>query len=1667
MTKGTRKTKRRLKKTVRKTLGTLFLISAIVVAAIPTEGLRAEGEISTQATGHNHATTHSGADYKVSVRRTQQDKSNDLLAGSSAPVMEDLIPTVPSTATIYTTGTLDDGSSYQFAYMNNGDDWFAILLGYNKENNLPNNTLTIPNTVSAYIQPTGNLGTGNGYVAASQSGEPLYYESLTAHTRTVTSTTEYEKDSEGKIVMDGSGNPVYAKETQTYYTGEIIPCYATDNNWKSLNLDEFFYANSGSTVTSTKAEASVSETPGGAMAQYSGYARTTEPNHQWIKNGAVKYIGNQYLNSEYNAATLTYKWSIPSDNGNNYITAATASKGIFAGAGNIGTLNIGDNLIGVGNYAFYECSGLNSISFGNGLRVIGNWAFAACGSMANVAVPAISNLTTIGDHAFYRCNQLTDMTIPISVQYIGDYAFAECRFLSNVELCNSGSGVSSSNLKELGWNVFENCETLYSLTFPDNYAETVDISLVKGCKNLHFITVRNPYQTFTEETGDDTSKVYCFDCFKDMLSGEPVYGTFYFEGRSDGAIHTFTQDNCFAFSYINYNAESKQYENQNKYELTVQDPDHDGETGRSTYVVNSSNELISSTVGDAVESLQIPDPIGPYHIYNIGANIFANNCNLKLVSLPASVQSIGDGAFRGCHNLATVVFNNDSVVIGTDAFKTQDYTGGSHKCSTGVENDPTDNSPKVKLRFVGNISSDSTPYQYAMSYSGRYNNSSQVESFVTFCSGWPSNLVVQYNKDKGVSELVDFPAFSELSNYKTDTTSYPYLTTAQRNAAGTALEKYSKGEPMTEDEQSFINSAMNIVIPEGIQAIKDKLFVEKENADANVLKEDKTLSIYGLDTIEEDDFQGAERLSSVAIYGNTAAIAKNAFKGCKNLADVAVNGTTSSIGDYAFSNCDALNNVTLSASVSGLGLIPFKGCKNLSNVDFQGTDYFTCDNSIIYGMEGTAKARLIECLEGRNSKYVKASETSGITSIAPHAFDGCENIREVDLTDSAISAVPTYAFANTTGLRTVKLPSSCTSIEDFAFSGSSMDRLEASQYLTLLGQNAFDGLTLSHSEVVLCSPEDSYLYKYGQLNGFAVDTVPEVNYYTVIFRDWNEELGKYVEVTDYEQRVKGGEDATPPTPAGKTGETFQYWDPDYREISGDTVCVAIYSKDDPDANKLTVTFQDWDGTVVKEIKVASGGSIDDSDLPNTSNLVRDGYVFIGWDRPLTNITESFTTMAVYKALSEDDIVIRYINSVTKEVFYQTTIKKGSVAPSILIPEVSGYTFREWLPDLSQPVSEETDFYALYDAVGESPSPSTSADPTTSPTTEPTTVPSTVPSSAPSTAPTTAPSASPSTSPSSSPSASPNNNNNNSGNNTNNTKMYTLTVKNGSGSGSYVAGAQPIIIANDPAANQQFSNWSIDPANTTIASKVLSATVITMPAGNVTVTANYTAKSNSGTSASTVSGNSASSNSNRRPSSTTTGNLSGGRTTVVIDKNGLSNTGVVSATVNGSSDNFVIKVSESASASEEVVKALMAEYGNDISSIKYFPMDISLYDSTGNTKITDTTGLSVSITLPLPDSLITYAGNNKVGGVVNSRLDKLTPKFSTISGVSCITFTAEHFSPYVIYVDTNNLTAGTVADSTPKTGDGIHPKWFLSMGLACMSVVLFMKKDKKSLRRARA
>ena len=67
-------------------------------------------------------------------------------------------------------------------------------------------------------------------------------------------------------------------------------------------------------------------------------------------------------------------------------------------------------------------------------------------------------VTSIGDWAFYDCSGLTSVTIPNSVTSIGQYAFEDCSGLTSVTI--------PASVKLLGVGVFDVCENLKSLVLP-------------------------------------------------------------------------------------------------------------------------------------------------------------------------------------------------------------------------------------------------------------------------------------------------------------------------------------------------------------------------------------------------------------------------------------------------------------------------------------------------------------------------------------------------------------------------------------------------------------------------------------------------------------------------------------------------------------------------------------------------------------------------------------------------------------------------------------------------------------------------------------------------------------------------------------------------------------------------------------------------------------------------------------------------------------------------------------------------------------------------------------------------------------------------------------------------------------------------------------------------
>jgi len=1687
---------RRLRKRVRKTLGALFLASAVAVAAIPVDDLQASGEGTSQL--------------KVTVGQTESN-----------------IPTLESNEKVYATG---DGV-FQFAYVSNDSKnphagtRNAVIVGYNPPNSLEGNTLEIPNEVEVYDLFTSNLGSGGrGYVAVGRAGNFLFWKKDTPVLDPLTGLPTYEQkevtekrtfyvltnntevmvdewssakgdrkpkmvavldengkptyDSDGKLIerqdVDKDGNPVWETVERDVtvkvddlqkpiVTSEYLPCYYSDKNekgWGEYELRDFY---------SLKDKDSKGNT-----LDYNNYD-SKNPDHfeqvgdnsekQWIIHVAVAHIASQSVSIDSNNVTTISDWITPEN--------SATIKGVFQGkSGNVVNLKVGENLIGIGNYAFADCSSLQSITLSNGLRAIGNHAFDGCINIQQINTDPHSNLEKIGDHAFYNCQSLRAFNVPISVKMLGDGVFENCYALAEIGL-HSESEIKA--LKTIGDHAFMNCRSLTHLTIPSNVtSDKLELSMVYGCNSLQSVTVINEQANFVEGTVPGESTKYTFDMFK-----KSVPSTFYFEGVNraltgdtpvDG-LHKTANENNIAFKYLN----------EDVYEIVVKDPDDTTGNRRAIYRVNSKNQLIYCHLDDGMSNVIMPSTIGPYRITSISSNSFQNNCALKKITIPSSVLTIDENAFKGCHHLEHVIFESPvQCKIGANAFKTQEATIHQTGCN-GILATGSD----VKLTFTGDISYASGPFDYAMNPSNNINVANQERTYIKYYSGWPTNLTVQYNPDTDKNELIDYPTFADLSSTTPVFTAanYPYITEEYEAAAKEALTKYNKGDTMTENERAIINAALNIELPQGIEAVKNGLFVSKEKD----TEPDKTITTRGI-----------------------AEIPANTFEGCKSLKSVFILGETSSIGDHAFKDCEKLETVEISSNVNSMGVRPFAGCANVKEVSFQDGPNFDCIDSIIYGLNGGQKSTVVECLEARGksngSTYIKSDEMAGVIGIAKEAFYNT-NVGIVDLSESSITEVPEYAFAgdsvdqnspSTNNLFAVYLPKTCQQIKVNAFKNSKISMVDIPASVSYIDPDAFnttgnspkdvatdttdpndtskehDGIYRDDCHTIEFScenPSTAYMYatspSNGNINPIDKPLVIEFEVTFVAPKDPSDPVGDY-DTLDI-QKVVAGEDAVPPDDKLPVfeGYTFQGWYPSYEEIGKDIIIEARYRANDLEESKFTVTFMDDDGVTELGTERVFPGEDAKGFVPT-----KEGYRFVGWVPPITNITQDTTVIAKYEKIDSDEgkYTINFYawNEETgknDKLIYTHRLAPGETIPDIRIPERPGYTFTGWLPDISE-ITKDLDTYAQYEYTGPgaptpTPDPNATPGPTPDPNATATPVPgpgatatpvpgpgataTPVPGASATPGPTNPP-AQPAASPTPSPSPAPG--------------IFTLTVRNGSGSGSYIEGAQVIVIADNPSNNSEFSGWTVEPATALVASKDAMGTVLIMPASNVVMTANYRSKTNSST-VSRPSGNTGN-NSNNTNNNNETSTNSGNGTTLVITKNGISNTkGTASVTVNGSSDNFVVKISEDANATEAALTALMNEYG-DLTKISYFPMDISLYDSTGTTKITDTTGLAVDITLPIPDSLIPYAGNNKVAGVVNNRLDKLTPRFTTINGVPCISFTATHFSPYVIYVDTTDLSAGTIQDSTPKTGDGIHPKWFLAMGLACISFMLFIKKDKRAV-----
>lgn len=193
-------------------------------------------------------------------------------------------------------------------------------------------------------------------------------------------------------------------------------------------------------------------------------------------------------------------FTVSSSNAKYYVAGnAIIEKGTKVLAVGCNATVIPDDVVAIGDGAFYTRKNLTAITIPASVKSIGREAFEATG-LTTVDLSGVTDL--IDYHAFYNCKSLTSVVLPATITSMGngvfasttlasvtipdgwtnisDYTFRDCTSLTSVTL---GSG-----LQTIGQYAFNKCNHLTTITIPSNVT-TIGNYAFTNCNSLETVFV--------------------------------------------------------------------------------------------------------------------------------------------------------------------------------------------------------------------------------------------------------------------------------------------------------------------------------------------------------------------------------------------------------------------------------------------------------------------------------------------------------------------------------------------------------------------------------------------------------------------------------------------------------------------------------------------------------------------------------------------------------------------------------------------------------------------------------------------------------------------------------------------------------------------------------------------------------------------------------------------------------------------------------------------------------------------------------------------------------------------------------------------------------------------------------------------------------------------------
>ncbi len=638
-------------------------------------------------------------------------------------------------------------------------------------------------------------------------------------------------------------------------------------------------------------------------------------------------------------------------------------------------------------------------------------------------------VTSIGSDTFYSCS-VTSVSIPNTVISINSFAFYGNDGMTSIiiedgnpnydsrENCNAVietasntliAGCKSTTIPEsvtsIGNYAFYCCIGLTSINIPNSVATIGKVSFY-GCSGLTSVTIPNSVISIGSEAFKYCRNLVSVNIPSSVttIDSQAFYEcsslTSLFIPKSVSSIGSYAFADCSSLSSIVVEEGNPVCDSRENCNAIIGTPNS---TVPNILLYGCKNTTIPNSVTSIGESafrscsgltsINIPNSVT-----SIGASAFSDCTGLTSITIPDSVYSIGSNAFNGCSNLTSIVTPESLTDIGVNAFY---KTGWYYKQDNGVL--------------------------------------------------YLDNLCLGYKGDKPTGDLSIKAGTRAISKGAFSYCGLTSVTIPESMAEiGADAFKYCSG-------LSTINyNAINCVM-------KSSIFYGAGTGETTINVGDKVT------TIPNNAFNCCFGLASIVIPESVTSIGDLAFNNCSGLTSVVIPSSVTSIGEAAFHNT-GFTSVTLPESITSIGNQAFKSCSNLTTVNFNATNCATMGTSyehVFYNCTAVTTLNIgsnVTAIPNYAFRGLSGLTTvtipNSITTIGNGAFADCSNLTTLNYNATNCTSIGDNVFSATPSVTTLNIGSNVIAIPDYAFSGfSGLTSISIPNSVVSIGENAFSSCT--------------------------------------------------------------------------------------------------------------------------------------------------------------------------------------------------------------------------------------------------------------------------------------------------------------------------------------------------------------------------------------------------------------------------------------------------------------------------------------------------------------------------------------------------------------------------------------------------------------------------------